>query len=91
MNEFRELGLSHLGGLKTKDKEQRINGIGLAAAVGPDDGAEGRVKWSNVDYAGVGFEVDEHDLVNGQSGFVRLWLFLCEGNCRGMSNALLGR
>lgn len=49
---------------EAKDKEDGVDDVGLAVAIGPDDAVEMLVEGAKSVFSAVGFEVDHLELVN---------------------------
>lgn len=66
VDELGELALAQLSRAVPEDKHERVNDVGLAAAVGPDDGREVGVEGANDLAARVGLEVFQNHMVHYQ-------------------------
>lgn len=67
--------------LESKDKQQRVNHVGLSRSIWPDDRGKGRVERANLDAPTIRFEVFTDELVQNQTrlqlGRGRRWLVRC--------------
>lgn len=69
MDQLAQLPLSHLARSISEYKQESVDGIALPASVWSDDSGEGFMERSDLLSSCIGFEIDEHKFVNGESGF----------------------